>query len=119
MTGQSAQAACNSDAKTIEVGVQAYINSPDNATNSAPTSVGDLITAPFNNPNGQADTFLQQKPNEQALYTIALGGAKPTRSMVAFPRVERRCLRRTVVNGHSARPGASAFPKHPVQAVTT
>ncbi len=32
VTGQSAVAACNSDAKTIDVAVQAYINSPDNQT---------------------------------------------------------------------------------------
>jgi prepilin-type N-terminal cleavage/methylation domain-containing protein len=81
VTGQSAQAACNSDAKTIEVAVQAYINSPDNATNSAPTSVGDLITAPFQNPNGQADTFLQQAPSNSA-YAIVLGGTNGDQVMV-------------------------------------
>ena len=40
VTGQSAQAACNSDAKTVEVAVQAYIDSPDNATNAPPRPVG-------------------------------------------------------------------------------
>ena len=79
VTGQSAEAACNSDAKTIEVAVQAYINSPDNATNSTPTTVAKLVTAPFTNPTtGKADTFLEAAPTNSA-YTIDLGGATVTR----------------------------------------
>jgi prepilin-type N-terminal cleavage/methylation domain-containing protein len=81
VTGQSAQAACNSDAKTIEVAVQAYINSPDNTTNATPANVGALVSAPFNNPNGQADTFLAQKPNNNA-YAIVLGGTNGDQVMV-------------------------------------
>jgi prepilin-type N-terminal cleavage/methylation domain-containing protein len=74
VTGQSAQAACNSDAKTIDVAVQAYINSPDNNTNTPPTSVGDLIKAPFNNPGtGQPDTFLAGPISNKA-YSIDLYG---------------------------------------------
>jgi prepilin-type N-terminal cleavage/methylation domain-containing protein len=78
VTGQSAQAACNSDAKTIEVGVQAYINSPDNTTNATPTSVAQLVTANFNKTgdplvSGTGDTFLQAPPNNSA-YSIVLGG---------------------------------------------
>ena len=48
VTGQSAQAACNSDAKTTEVAVQVYIASPDNTTNAPPTAMSDLYAAPFN-----------------------------------------------------------------------
>jgi prepilin-type N-terminal cleavage/methylation domain-containing protein len=81
VTGQSAVAACNSDAKTIEVAVQAYINSPDNSTNAPPASVGALITAPFNNGKDTNDTFLADQPTNSA-YKIALhagvGGAAPT-----------------------------------------
>ena len=81
VTGQSAQAACNSDAKTIEVGIQAYINSPDNSTNAPPASVGALQTAPFTNPqSGSPDTFLQDAPSNSAykIYLQANGNAAPT-----------------------------------------
>ena len=75
VTGQSAQAACNSDAKTIEVGVQAYINSPDNTTNATPTTVGQLVTAGFNKTgdplvSGTGDTFLEAPPTNNA-YAIS------------------------------------------------
>jgi prepilin-type N-terminal cleavage/methylation domain-containing protein len=74
VTGQSAEAACNSDAKTIEVAVQAYINSPDNTTNAAPATVANLIKAPFNNAtSGKPDTFLADAPSNSA-YAIVLGG---------------------------------------------
>lgn len=72
VSGQSAQAACNSDAKTIETAVQAYINSPDNTTNSTPSTVSQLVSAPFNNPSGSPDTFLADKPSNKA-YMIELG----------------------------------------------
>src|SRR5580700_5586104 len=67
VTGQSAQAACNSDAKTIETGVQAYIDSPDNTTNTAPAAISDLLAAPFNSTgdplvSGTGDTFLHAAP---------------------------------------------------------
>ena len=71
VTGQSAQAACTSDAKTVEVAVQAYINSPDNANNTAPLNVGALVSAPFNNPNGNPDKFIAALPNNNA-YGVAL-----------------------------------------------
>ncbi len=78
VTGQSAQAACTSDAKTIEVAVQAYINSPDNATNAAPGAVSDLVSAPFNNPStGKADTFLAAAPTNNA-YGVALNSELAT-----------------------------------------
>ena len=77
VTGQSAQAACNSDAKTTEVAVQAYIASPDNTTNTPPNIMGDLYAAPFNstgNPkvSGTGDTFMTKQNNNA--YTIILGG---------------------------------------------
>ena len=75
VTGQSAQAACNSDAKTLDVAVQAYINSPDNATNAIPTTVGNLISAPFNNSvSGNPDTFLANAPSNNG-YDVNLNGA--------------------------------------------
>ena len=70
MTGQSAQAACNSDAKTVEIAVQAYIASPDNATNAPPAAIADLQTAPFGTP---ADTFLADAPSNAA-YTVTTAG---------------------------------------------
>jgi prepilin-type N-terminal cleavage/methylation domain-containing protein len=73
VSGQSAEAACNSDAKTIEVAVQAYINSPDNSTNAPPASVGALVTAPFskNAPTTPGDTFLAGVPTNKA-YAVTL-----------------------------------------------
>ncbi len=71
VTGQSAVAACNSDAKTFDVAVQAYINSPDNATNAIPTSTGNLVNAPFNKTgdplvSGTGDTFITSPSNNTA-----------------------------------------------------
>jgi prepilin-type N-terminal cleavage/methylation domain-containing protein len=64
VTGQSAQAACHSDAATLEVAVQAYINSPDNPSNTPPPNIGDLVTAPFNNAQtGNPDTFIASLPS--------------------------------------------------------
>ncbi len=77
VSGQSAQAACNSDAKTIEIAVQAYINSPDNQGNTTPANIAALISTPFNNPNGNPDTFLQQAPSNPA-YIIGLTGTTVT-----------------------------------------
>jgi prepilin-type N-terminal cleavage/methylation domain-containing protein len=82
VTGQSAQAACNSDAKTIEIAVTAYQASPDNTTNAFPSagavnSTSPLITAPFNstgNPlvSGTGDSFLRAAPSNPN-YTVTLG----------------------------------------------
>jgi prepilin-type N-terminal cleavage/methylation domain-containing protein len=71
VTGQSAVAACNSDAKTVEIAVAAYQASPDNTTNAYPTSVADLVSHTF--PGGQTDTFLKSAPNNSA-YTISTAG---------------------------------------------
>jgi general secretion pathway protein G len=67
VTGQSAQAACNSDGKSVEVAVEAYKNSPDNSTNTWPTSFGDLVGTGANkltNPiTTKVDTFLRAAPD--------------------------------------------------------
>ena len=42
VTGQSAQAACRSDAKTYEIAVQAYEDARGNLNNAAPTSTNEL-----------------------------------------------------------------------------
>jgi general secretion pathway protein G len=66
VTGQSAVAACNSDAKTAEVAVQAYINSPSNPGNAAPTTIGALTGTAVGGP------YMTNQSNQD--YTIALGG---------------------------------------------
>jgi prepilin-type N-terminal cleavage/methylation domain-containing protein len=72
VTGQSAQAACKSDAKSTEVAVQAYIASPDNVNNTNPADMNALVTAPFGTP---ADTFLQALPTNTS-YAITTTGGK-------------------------------------------
>ena len=42
VTGQSAQAACNSDAKSVEVAVEAYHAAPLNTTNAWPAAINGL-----------------------------------------------------------------------------
>jgi prepilin-type N-terminal cleavage/methylation domain-containing protein len=64
VTGQSAQAACNSDAKTVETAVQAYIDSPTNATNTPPASVDVLVSG----------GYIHSKPNNQAYAITTAGG---------------------------------------------
>jgi prepilin-type N-terminal cleavage/methylation domain-containing protein len=66
VTGQSAEAACNSDAKTAEVAVQAYVASPDNSSHSHPNKMAELYAAPF------GDTFMTNQSN--TAYTVFLGG---------------------------------------------
>jgi prepilin-type N-terminal cleavage/methylation domain-containing protein len=72
VTGQSAVAACNSDAKTVEIAVQAYIASPDNANNGPPADIAALQSAPFGTP---ADTFLADAPTNPA-YDVTTAGGK-------------------------------------------
>ena len=74
VSGTSVQAACNSDAKTLDVAVQAYINGTTNANNTIPTSVANLvsggdITAAPNNPN----------------YNIQLNGPTATAKVAGSP----------------------------------
>lgn len=87
VTGQSAAAACNSDAKTIDVAVQAYINSPDNTTNANPTQVSNLVAAPFNktgNPlaSGTGDSFITS-PTSNSAYSVKLYGELTSAQLTA------------------------------------
>jgi general secretion pathway protein G len=66
ITGQSTTAACQSDAKTYEVAVAAFENSPSNSSNNAPTSTDDLL-------HGAGGPFLHQAANNSA-YVVALAG---------------------------------------------
>ncbi len=72
ITGQSAQAACQSDAKTYEIAVAAYENSPQNATNAVPTTTSQLL-----NGVGTSGAFLHQAANNSA-YVVALNGDNVT-----------------------------------------
>jgi prepilin-type N-terminal cleavage/methylation domain-containing protein len=76
VTGQSAQAACNSDAKSVEIAVQAYQSSPDNATNAFPTTMDELTggTGALTGPNG-TDVFLRTAPSSTT-YGVAIVGTK-------------------------------------------
>lgn len=65
VTGQSAQAACNSDAKSVEVAVEAYHAAPLNTANAWPTAITDLTGTAFGGP------FLRSAPTNTH-YTIAL-----------------------------------------------
>jgi prepilin-type N-terminal cleavage/methylation domain-containing protein len=73
VAGQSAQAACISDAKTYEVSIASYVNDPDNATNANPTSTGQLLTPGFTTPN----TFLHTASNNPN-YIVAITGDNVT-----------------------------------------
>jgi prepilin-type N-terminal cleavage/methylation domain-containing protein len=66
VTGQSAVAACNSDAKSYEVAVEAYKAAPDNPTNSFPTADTQLTTPPFG-----TSPFLRQLASNPH-YTISI-----------------------------------------------
>jgi general secretion pathway protein G len=66
VTKQSAVAACNSDAKSVEVAVEAYKASPLNATNAPPPNgIADLTSAANGGP------FLRSLPNNTH-YTISV-----------------------------------------------
>ena len=71
VTGQSAVAACNSDAKTYEIAVAAYQNSPDNASNSLPGNT-DALTA-----NANGGPYLHASANNSA-YVVAITGDSVT-----------------------------------------
>jgi general secretion pathway protein G len=77
VTGQSAQAACNSDAKSVEVAIEAYKNSPDNSTNTWPQSYDDLTgtgaNALTNTVTKKVDTFLRAAPNNSHYAVTFLG----------------------------------------------
>jgi prepilin-type N-terminal cleavage/methylation domain-containing protein len=67
VTSQSASAACQSDAKSYEIAVSAYENSPQNTTNAAPTGTNQLLSG---GPYGQ---FLHASANNPS-YIVALAG---------------------------------------------
>ena len=50
VTGQSAQAACQSDAKSYEIAIAAYKDAPGNTTNTVPSTVNDLTGTAFGGP---------------------------------------------------------------------
>ncbi len=66
VTSQSAVAACQSDAKSVQVAVEAYHSYPGNTTNSYPTDIAQLITG-----IGGSGKFLHAVPNNSA-YTVGL-----------------------------------------------
>jgi general secretion pathway protein G len=69
VTGQSAQAACNSDAKSVEVAVEAYHAAPLNTTNAWPAAMTDLTGTAFGGP------FLRAAPtNTHYAITLGAGG---------------------------------------------
>jgi prepilin-type N-terminal cleavage/methylation domain-containing protein len=69
--GDATQAACHSDARTVEVAVQAYEQSPANPNNAYPTSLGQLVSPAVGGP------FLHQLPNNPN-YLIYLGDGTST-----------------------------------------
>jgi prepilin-type N-terminal cleavage/methylation domain-containing protein len=66
VTSQSAVAACNSDAKSTEVAVEAYHSAPLNTGELWPGAITDLTGTAFGGP------FLRQAPPTDH-YTIAVG----------------------------------------------
>lgn len=78
VTAQSAQAACNADAKSVEVAVQAFQSSPDNANNTFPSAspAGNAQltggAGSLTGPNG-TDVFLRTFP-KSSHYTITIVG---------------------------------------------
>ena len=66
VTGQSAQAACQSDAKSYEIAVAAYENAPANTANTKPNTTADLT-------GGTYGAMLHQAANNPH-YVVALFG---------------------------------------------
>jgi len=71
VTGQSATAACSSDAKSYEIAVAAYKDAPSNTTNASAATTGDLTGTKFGGP------FLHAAANNPK-YVVALGGDTST-----------------------------------------
>ena len=69
VTGTSAVAACNSDAKSYEVAIAAYQNATTNTANAMPANT-TLLTA---NPGLYGGPFLHAAANNPA-YIVAIGG---------------------------------------------
>jgi prepilin-type N-terminal cleavage/methylation domain-containing protein len=68
VTGSSAVAACNSDAKSVEVAVEAYHAYPGN-NNAWPQTDGDLTG------NANGGPYLRTWPSNTGHYTISIGTA--------------------------------------------
>ncbi len=95
VTGQSAQAACQSDGKSYEVAVAAYENAPGNTANTPPAGTNDLT-------GGTYGQMLHQSANNTH-YVVALAGDTGTvnnPNAVAIPAVGT--ARRAVPRGHRA-----------------
>jgi general secretion pathway protein G len=74
VTGQSKQAACNADAKSVEVAAEAYHAFPGNTNNASAASFGDLTAPTFT-----TEKFLRAKPTATVhdngyLISMASGG---------------------------------------------
>jgi general secretion pathway protein G len=85
VTGQSAQAACNSDAKTIETAVQAFIDSPDNTNNTPPANAGQLVNPPTADGFTATDQFIHALPTNTAYAITVVPTATSANVMVAAP----------------------------------
>jgi len=77
VTGQSAQAACQSDGKTYEIAVAAYENAPANTTNAKPTLTSQLTGTALGGP------FLHQEANNPHYVVLLSGDAGAPGSMAA------------------------------------
>jgi prepilin-type N-terminal cleavage/methylation domain-containing protein len=73
VTTQSAVAACNSDAKSVEVAVEAYHDFPGNTLNAYPTQMTDL-TSGFGTGTTGSGPFLRTAPSTTH-YTITIDPA--------------------------------------------
>jgi prepilin-type N-terminal cleavage/methylation domain-containing protein len=74
VTSQSAVAACNSDAKSVEVAVEAYHDFPANTANLYPTQMSDLTNG-IGAGTQASGPFLRTLPNNTA-YAITIVGSK-------------------------------------------
>ena len=76
ITNSSAQAACNTDAKSVETAIDEYKTSPDNTNGAVPATVGDLTSAGanalVNAGTTKPDAFLQVEPSNRSHYTITI-----------------------------------------------
>jgi general secretion pathway protein G len=79
VTGQSKESSCNADAKSVEVAVEAYKASPNNATSAWPQTMTDLTAPTF-----QTSAFLRTAPGGGNGYTISLGGVAPNKKGVVL-----------------------------------
>jgi prepilin-type N-terminal cleavage/methylation domain-containing protein len=87
VSGKSAQAACNSDASSVNTALAAY----DAQTGYVPGTAGGVAPATNILPTSAllVPTYLQSFPNSTTHYTISIGGATPVANagmvMVATP----------------------------------